>query len=172
MASFKNYRLSNLALLKIARARRAGIRIPVVAFVAARRAGIPYWMACAFLMQESGGGQNVFGHDPTIFVGAGEVTKKKYLQYKAERIRTGKMQGVGPMQLTWWEYQDQADALGGCWRPYYNCLVGFKIIRKYLDSGMSAQQAATRYNGSGPQAEAYGRRMVDRFEEWRNIILD
>ena len=172
MAQFKNYLLSDTALAKIARARRAGIKIPVIAFVAAKRAGIPYWMACAFLVQESAGGQNVFGHDPSIFEGAGKVTKDKYLEYRRQRIASGnrKMQGVGPMQLTWWEFQDEADRAGGAWKPYYNSLIGFKIIRKYLDAGMTPQQAATRYNGSGPAAEAYGREMNTRFETWRRII--
>ena len=50
------------------------------------------------LQKESGGGSNVFGHDPTIFVGAGTVTRAKYLEYKRQRVASGNtlMQGVGP----------------------------------------------------------------------------
>lgn len=167
---FKDFLLGPTALRRIEKARRAGIQIPVIAFVAARRAGIPYWMACAFLVKESAGGENVFGHDPTIFAGAGTVTKKKYLAYLAERKRTGKMQGVGPMQLTWYAFQDQADRLGGCWKPYYNCLVGFQIIRGYLDQGLSPRDAARLYNGSGPAAEAYADDMEQRFPKWQRIV--
>ena len=39
---------------------------------------------------------------------------RKYQEYKRRRPRDG-MQGVGPAQLTWFEFQDQADALGGCY---------------------------------------------------------
>ena len=45
------------------------------------------------LIKESGGGKNVFGHDPTIFVGAGTVTKAKYLEYKKRRVASGNKRG-------------------------------------------------------------------------------
>ena len=68
----------------------------------------------------------MFGHDPGIFHGAGEVTKRKYLHYKQLRGSHGQggMQGVGPAQLTYYTIQDRADKLGGCWRPGINIAVG------------------------------------------------
>ena len=70
-------------------------------------------------MQETSGGANIFGHDTTIFAGAGEVTKSKYLAYKKQRGPKGEggMQGVGPLQLTFFTLQDEADDRGGCWKP-------------------------------------------------------
>jgi hypothetical protein len=111
----------------IERLRAAGIDSPRIAIQEAKRAGLPLELACALLEKESGGGANVYGHDPSIFSGAGQVTRENYAQYKKQRIASGnrKMQGVGPCQLTWWEFQDQADAQGGCWRPRYNMRVGF-----------------------------------------------
>ena len=104
----------------VQRLRAGGILFPETTIAEARRSGLKLALACALLEKESSGGQNVFGHDPnTIFAGAGDVTKEKYLDYRRRRIAAGNrtMQGVGPCQLTWWELQDEADREGGCWKP-------------------------------------------------------
>jgi hypothetical protein len=141
-----------------------------VALRAARSADIPLYVGCAFLKQESGGGRNVFGHDPSIYSGAGKVTKEKYLRYKAERKRTGQMQGVGPMQLTWHTFQDRADRLGGAWRPYVNMLVGFRHIADLHQQNGSWYAAARAYNGSGPMAERYAAEMSHRLAVERRLL--
>jgi len=96
--------LEPAALRRIRVMRNNGIVSPVRTFLVARQEKLPLPIACAFLEQESSGGQNVFGHDPTIFVGAGKVTRDKYRRYKQQRdanLPNGdrRMQGVGPMQL-------------------------------------------------------------------------
>lgn len=155
---------------RIALARRNGIKIPWRALRASRKMGVPFWVTCAFLMQESGGGANVFGHDPTQFAGAGRVTKAKYLRYKALR-KTGRgMQGVGPMQLTWYGFQDRADELGGCWRPYPNLLAALEHIRGLWDARKNWRLVARDYNGSGPAAERYADQMVERFQFWQALF--
>jgi hypothetical protein len=143
-------------------ARRYGIKQPEVALSAARQAGIPFYVGAAFLMQESGGGANIFGHDTSIYSGAGKVTRQKYLQYKAQRKRSGKMQGVGPMQLTWYTFQDRADRLGGAWKPHNNMLVGFRHLANLRSAHGNWHDAARDYNGSGPAAEAYAGEVVHR----------
>lgn len=151
-------------------AQRAGCDMAGVARRATRAAHIPLYVGCAFLQQETGGGQNVFGHDPTVFAGAGEVTKSKYLAYKKVRERTGQMQGVGPMQLTWYTYQDRADQLGGAWKPYPNMVVGFRHLAALHRSTGSWTAAAHEYNGGGPMAEAYAAQMADRLGHMRSAI--
>ena len=137
-----------------------------MALRASQEAGIPFAVMCAVLEKESAGGDNVFGHDPTIFVGAGRVTKKKYLAYLAQRKRTGKMQGVGPMQLTWWEFQDEADRRGGCWKPYVNMLVGAEILITYWNQYGDWKKVGTRWNGS----EVYGADLAVKIQKWRNLF--
>lgn len=149
-------------LQKLLVARKYGIVSPYLAMRAADNAGLPFAVMCAILEKESGGGKNVFGHDPTIFVGAGTVTKSKYRAYLAERHRTGKMQGVGPMQLTWWEFQDRADKAGGCWRPYYNMLVGAQILHSYWNTYGNWEKVGTKYNGSS----AYGKDLAIKINKW------
>jgi hypothetical protein len=152
-------------------AKRNGIVNPLVARQEARRVGLDFALACAVLEQESAGGHNIFGHDPTIWAGGGEVTESKYLAYKHQRQASGNrlMQGVGPMQLTWWSTQDRADAYGGCWNVRFNMRVGFETLasnvhRYGLWSGVRA------YNGSGPAADNYANTVMARYKKWQGIL--
>lgn len=152
-------------------ARRAGCTMADTARRATRDAGIPYYVGCAFLLQETGGGRNVFGSDPTVFAGAGEVTRSKYLAYKEVRRRTGEVQGVGPMQLTWHTFQDRADRIGGAWDPYVNMLVGFRHLADLRRDLGSWHGAARAYNGSGPMAQRYAAEMSRRFVAERRVLV-
>lgn len=151
-------------------ARANGICIPVLAWAACQRVGIPYAVGCAFLEQESAGGANVFGHDggaDGYYSGAGIVTPTKYRAYKAGRDAHG-AQGVGPMQLTWPPYQDRADAAGGCWVPTHNVNVGLAILRGFIDSGKTWHQAAAAYNGS----ETYADQVDAKITRWQALLAD
>ncbi|MGH2824938.1 MAG: hypothetical protein ACRDLY_18335, partial [Thermoleophilaceae bacterium] len=152
----------------IERLRAEGVLRPQAVVEEARRAGLRLPLACALLEKESGGGRNVFGHDPTIFVGAGEVTRAKYAEYKRRRIASGNrlMQGVGPCQLTWWEFQDSADREGGCWRPEINMRIGFRHLAALIKAHGEAV-GARRYNGSGDAAEAYSRDLLAKARVWQ-----
>lgn len=162
--------------VKARRLRELGIVNPQWTVEAAHNAGLELAIACAFLEQESGGGHNVFGHDQDahgkyIFPakkGTVAVTEELYTEYKRRRGPKGKggMQGVGPMQLTWYSFQDRADELGGCWHPRANMQAAFEhaadlIRRNGLNLGIKA------YNGSGPQADHYLQQMLPRIEKWR-----
>ena len=151
----------------IERLRAEGVLRPQAVVEEAKRAGLRLPLACALLEKESGGGRNVFGHDPTIFVGAGEVTRAKYREYKKRRVASGnrQMQGVGPCQLTWWEFQDTADREGGCWRPEVNMRVGFRHLVALINQHGEAD-GARRYNGSGDAAEAYSRDLLAKARIW------
>jgi peptidoglycan hydrolase-like protein with peptidoglycan-binding domain len=151
----------------IERLRAEGVARPQAVVEEAQRAGLRLALACALLEKESGGGRNVFGHDPTIFVGAGEVTRAKYREYKKRRVASGnrQMQGVGPCQLTWWEFQDTADREGGCWRPEVNMRVGFRHLVALISQHGEAD-GARRYNGSGAAAEAYSRDLLAKAKLW------
>ena len=152
------------------KAYQNGIRIPYVAMKVAREQGFSYGALCAVLEIESSGGYNIFGHDPTIYVGAGHVTKKKYLAYKKERdknLSRRQMQGVGPMQLTWWSLQDEADSLGGCWVPYNNVTVGTKLLKSYYEiAGGDWVKVGKSYNG----AQSYGELLAQRVKKWESLV--
>jgi len=153
--------------------KRNGIVNPIWTLRAARENGIPIDLACAVLDQESGGGHNVWGHDQTIFIGGidgnnKEVNKRDYIEYRKQRGPTGRggMQGVGPMQLTYYNLQDMADRIGGCWKPYCNMRVGFMYLAgKIQQYGML--QGIAAYNGNGVAAARYAKNVTERRNVWR-----
>jgi peptidoglycan hydrolase-like protein with peptidoglycan-binding domain len=153
----------------VERLRAGGILNPRMVLAEAKRAGLRLDYACAMLMKESNGGQNVFGHDVSIFSGAGPVTRAKYLEYKRQRMATGKMQGVGPAQLTWYTLQDRADAQGGCWKPRINMRVGFKHLADNIRANGEAD-GARAYNGSGPAAVKYSQDLLAKAARWREVL--
>jgi hypothetical protein len=79
------------------------------------------------------------------------------------------MQGVGLMQLTWYQLQDEADRQGGCWRIRPNLRVGFRHLRSLIDAH-GLQDGIARYNGSGPDAQAYARAVLARRDTWRKRL--
>lgn len=150
--------------------RSNGILIPEIMVRAAQLEGIEYAVAAAILEGESGGGKNIWGHDTNVTAGTytpgGPVTHDNYLAYRtAMRAGRIKRNGVGPCQATSAQYQDTADALGGCWDPLANCRSGFRgmgaLIKRY-----GVQGGAQRYNGSGDQAVLYGQRFKARYDRW------
>lgn len=152
---------------------------------------IPFYVPCAFLMQETNGGHNIYGHDvrlvgttkvPQPFYGFGEVTQANYAIYKIERDRLlnepgygyRRSQGVGPMQLTYWSIQDAADGAGGCWQPWANISIGMKFIRDYYKAARAAgmndtqawHRAALKWNGQ----ESYAVAMDKLFTKWKTLV--
>jgi hypothetical protein len=129
-----------------------------------------YAAACALLMQESSGGHNEYGHDAGMpFEGAGKVTETNYAEYVAERDATDppRCQGVGPTQLTWIGYQDQADALRGCWHPLSNMTVGFTAIARFKAAGLTWHSTWLRYSGG---KEDYADAMDALFVKWQGLL--
>lgn len=155
------------------KAKAHGANYSLRIILEARRAGLPISLGFALVEQESNF-SNVFGHDPTIYVGAGEVTEAKYKAYKARRgVRgQGGMQGVGPCQLTFWTKQDRADRLGGCWKPEYNIRVAFEdlagLIRSHGEAkGIGIYNAGERGwdEGNGREYSASVRRKAAKWHE-------
>lgn len=145
-------------------ARKYGMQNSLRTLWEARKLGIGPSVAIAVLEQESGG-KNIFGHDPTIFVGAGKVTKSKYLAYRRLRGHS-LMQGVGPMQLTWWEYQDEADRLGGCWKTKYNIRVGLMLLARLIDV-YGERKGLAVYNGGATNPNyQYADQVLARKRKW------
>lgn len=140
----------------------------------AREQEIPISVLFALVETESGF-RKVFGHDNTIFAGAGVVTKEKYLRYKKQRLASGNrlMQGVGEAQLTFWAYQDRADAYGGCWRADPNIRVAAEILALYVDQGNTMREALAKYNAGATnwtKGLSYAGLVLGRRERWASLI--
>jgi hypothetical protein len=165
----------------IVRMRKLGMQMPVRTLRAARYAGLSLPVACSILTQETGGGRNEWGHDPTIFIGGydaknkknwGEtVTKAAYTEYKKQSGYTGSggMQGVGPCQLTYYGYQNAADKIGGCWNPLPNMKIGFTTLAASIRRN-GLHDAIRAYNGVGPAAERYATTVIARAEAYSKVL--
>ena len=160
----------DLSLAVKAKRGRANYSLRII--TEARRNNVPISLAFAIVEQESNF-RNVFGHDPTSSIPqswkGSRVTKTKYKTYKSRRAGHG-AQGVGPMQLTWPGFQDEADKLGGCWRPKYNIMVGMEHLGKLLKANTSTQKAVAAYNGSGQAAINYAHAVALRQARWHERL--
>jgi hypothetical protein len=164
----------NLALA--VKTKRHGASYSLRIILEARRAGLPISLGFALIEQESAF-RNIWGSDRTAsgscsggICGNNKtvVTKARYLQYKRTRDQLG-MQGVGPAQLTWWEFQDQADRLGGCWVPKNNIRVAFSRLAELIKLH-GVRDGIRRYNGAGPAAVAYAQSVLERQAKWHRRL--
>lgn len=150
--------------------KRAGFHYPYRVVSEAKRVGLPLSYAMAFLDKESYKGKNVFGNDAVRNpVKGGYVTKRRYNTYLYFRKHGLGSQGVGPMQLTYYTLQDQADKLGGCWRVRRNLRVGFSHAKSLIDQ-YGKFDGVKRYNGSGSKAQAYARDWVSKQYHWKAYL--
>lgn len=160
----------DLALARVANKHGAHYALRII--MEARRTGIPISLGFALIEQESHF-RNVFGHDPTHSIPeewkGSVVSKQKYDFYK--RHRSDGMQGVGPAQLTWWEYQDAADRRGGAWKPKHNIAVAFDHLSSLIQThGM--KQGLAAYNGIGKDAELYAESVLRRYKKWHDWFAE
>ncbi|MCA1703637.1 MAG: peptidoglycan-binding protein [Actinobacteria bacterium] len=148
-----------------------GIKMPRRAVEESVRTRCRLACACVLLVKETGGGRNVYGHDDVRCNGHLKgipVTEANYRSYKDRREDCG-AQGVGPLQLTFRGFQDQADEQGGCWKPRVNIRVGLGIFAGYMrEDGM--RTAYRKYNGSGPAAERYADHAMRLTPTWQRNI--
>jgi hypothetical protein len=154
--------------MKLARVidRNGGNGFGVLVVREARLAGIPISLAAALVEQESNF-RNVFGHDPMkchAHVQGQPVTRRRYKHYRKHRPACG-MQGVGLTQLTWFEFQDLADKLGGAWKPSNQLAVAFDLV-KSLTANHGLSDGLRRYNGSGPAAVEYSKEVRAKARRW------
>ena len=153
------------------KAKRHGANYCIAIIEEARRADLPISLGFALIEQESGFA-NVFGHDPTIFAGAGTVTKAKYQRYRRARGSHGQggMQGVGPAQLTYWSFQDRADDRGGCWVARHNIRVGFELLAALVKRHGKRKGLAIYNGGSANPNYAYADQVLARQRKWHDRL--
>lgn len=142
----------------------------------AKRAGLDIALACALVHQESSG-KNIFGcdHGPTGDVPPyclHNVTKGRVQKLRAGDYKHG-MNGVGLTQLTWWEFVEQAEELGGAHLPANQCRVGFSLLKSYLDQ-YPFMEALGAYN-AGPENRktvlgTYAVELNNKYEAWKKQL--
>jgi hypothetical protein len=151
--------------------RDQGVLHPKIVIEEARRAKLALRYALAMLEKETGIPQrNIFGcdHGPGRAFCHEKVTASKVAALR----RSGLANGVGWTQLTFPPFVAEADRLGGAHKPRFQMRVGFKVLKENMDREGSAQQGFRAYNGSGPDAEKYGREAIKIAERWKRVLTE
>ena len=125
----------------------------------ARRADLHVDLACALVEQESDG-FNVFGGDYGDVGDKPPFYHQPVTKARVQALRTGGsyrhgMNGVGLTQLTWWEFVEKAEKMGGAHLPAIQCRVGFGDLVSMLDvEGFGYMEAlgATTRGGAGTRS--------------------
>lgn len=124
------------------------------------------------LLENESAGRNIFGDEggacPPEWLEQ-EVTQHRYTIYKARRDAGDAPNGVGPTQLTDPGLQIAAERAGGCWIPLHNMQVGFATLHQLIETS-DLWEGYRRYNGSGPAADAYADRAVERARIWEDRL--
>jgi hypothetical protein len=129
----------------------------------------------AAVIEQESGFRNVYGHDAVKWpqIKGGNVTRLNYARYKQLRKMGLGMQGVGPGQLTWWEFQDEADRSGGCWRPAPNIATTAWLLASLRRKAGSWAHAYELYNAgkTGTTAgRAYSQSVRRRARAWHERL--
>lgn len=134
---------------------------------------MPTLARCLALLENESAGRNEFGSegpgDDGAYRWGGEVTEAGYRILRQLEADGYGDNGVGPVQLTWPGYQDEADRIGGCWRPRYSMAVGFVTLHRLIQREGSVQGGYGAYNGSGYYG-AYAQEAVARAGLWEERL--
>jgi hypothetical protein len=140
---------------------------------ASREPNRPTLPRCLALLENESMGRNVFGGEegacPPEWLEQ-EVTQHRYTIYKLRRDKGEAPNGVGPTQLTDPTLQITAEKAGGCWIPLHNMQVGFAFLHGLIEREGTPLAGARAYNGTGPAADQYALRFIERASIWEDRL--
>jgi hypothetical protein len=143
---------------------------------AAKEARLSLADACALVEVESGG-RNIFGADPGGPFAHEPVTRElvqRLINQRGYRVGNAPMQGVGLTQLTWYTFVLDAEERGGAHIPLNQCLVGFNLLRTYLQM-YPRERAIASYNageGNWMAGRAYAAQFMAKATAWEDRLGD
>lgn len=130
--------------------------------IAADKAKMPFYSACA-LMEKESMGKNVYGHDAGgALSGYPHDVDESNFKVFMHLINTGhKSNGVGPAQITWKGFFPDMVRKGlKAWVPVDNMYYGFTLLMGYYNTSKSWSAAGTKYNGSGQYGADFNKKVV------------
>jgi hypothetical protein len=132
---------------------------------------IPVSLGVALQEQESNG-HNIFGADANAPFAHQPVTRARVLKL-VEHVRAGGLSnGVGPLQLTFIGFIDEANRDGGAWDPAVNIATGLGIIHGHVKQHGVRNGLAT-YNAGKPHSDKgqkYAAQVLDRQQRIHDLI--
>lgn len=142
-----------------------------------RKEDVPFFVACALVLKESGGGDNVYGHDAggalSGYPHEVDESNFKVFQWLVE-TKGFKSNGVGPTQITYYPNFAAMAKLGlKPWVGADNLSYGLRLLRAQYDAHKTWESAGAHYNGgTKPDASAwaYGRDLVGKANTFRALF--
>jgi len=132
---------------------------------------IPVSLGVALQEQESNG-RNIFGADQNAPFTHQPVTKERVLELVAHVRAGGISNGVGPLQLTFLPFIEEANRDGGAWKPSVNIATGLGIIAADVKKHGVRGGLAT-YNGGSPHSTKgleYADEVIERQHRIHDLI--
>jgi len=132
---------------------------------------VPLSLGLALQEQESDG-QNIFGADTNAPFTHLPVTKARVLKLVEHVHAGGVSNGVGPLQLTFISFIEEANRDGGAWLPAVNIATGLGIVAGHVKQHGVRGGLAT-YNGGNPQSRKglnYAGQVIKRQERFHKLI--
>lgn len=138
-------------------------------------AGLPLALACALVEQESGG-RNIFGCDHGDVGDRPPYCRQPCTEARVDALRASPhMNGVGLTQLTWWTFVEEAESMGGAHLPKFQCRVGFRLLKGYLDR-YPYLEALGAYNAGEANRRSvlgtYAAQVAEKREAWDRRLGD
>jgi hypothetical protein len=119
---------------------------------------IPVSLGLALQEQESGG-RNIFGADARAPFAHQPVTQARVMELVRHVRGGGTSNGVGPLQLTFIGFIDEANRDGGAWKPAVNIATGLGIVAGHIKRH-GVRGGLASYNAGQPGSPA-GQRYAD-----------
>lgn len=132
---------------------------------------IPVSLGLALQEQESGG-LNIFGADQNAPFTHLPVTKARVLKLVNLVHAGGVSNGVGPMQLTFIGFIEEANRDGGAWEPAVNVATGLGIIAGHVKQHGVPGGLAT-FNAGNPQSsqgKKYAQHVIKLQDHFHQLI--
>lgn len=115
---------------------------------------IPVSLGLALQEQETGG-RNIFGADKGAPFHHLPVTEERVMALVKHVRAGGVSNGVGPLQLTFLGFIEEANRDGGAWKPAVNIATGLGIIAGHIKAQGSVRSGLAAYN-AGPSNVSAG----------------
>jgi hypothetical protein len=147
----------DIALARKLRDRHVKNALRIVLECSHRHDGLlPVSLGLALQEQESGG-RNIFGADTSAPFAHLPVTQARVMALVKHVRNGGKSNGVGPLQLTFIGFIDEANRDGGAWTPAVNIATGLGIVAGHIKQHGVRGGLATYNAGhpASPEGQAY-----------------
>lgn len=133
---------------------------------------VPVSLGLALQEQESGG-RNIFGADERAPFAHQPVTQGRVMELVKHVRAGGTSNGVGPLQLTFLGFIEEANRDGGAWKPAVNIATGLAIVAGHIKAhgvrgGLAAYNAG---RANAPVGLGYADEVMRKQDRFHDLMV-